>query len=144
MWIKVNEDDAFREVAKILKKNEEELNTNIISILVKLGILDDDTTDAGQTLNQLREAANYKPVEFYKIIFKQELTEEVLNYLGQLKVMAFGADDPCPECGCELDREDDFGDGHEWQDIKCTNGYCTYEWSTEPDWDSLPGGADYD
>ena len=50
--------------------------------------------------------------------------------------------DECPECGEELYLFD-WGRfrGLDWHSIKCKN--CEWDYSNEPDYDSMPGGRDY-
>jgi hypothetical protein len=51
--------------------------------------------------------------------------------------------DECPECGSKLGL---FDSGMikriEWVHLRCMNVDCRYEYSNEPDPDTMPGGKD--
>ena len=48
----------------------------------------------------------------------------------------------CPQCGCELEQEEQGQGRFVWMDTECSN--CDYASSDEPDWDTMPGGYAYD
>ena len=77
--------------------------------------------------------------------FHPEDSEMIMNteIPELLKSIFFWGDetvDPCPDCGCEVERESDSTDGISWENVECSN--CDYSTSDEPDWDSMPGGRD--
>lgn len=144
-YLEILEDDCFRETARILKIPEKALDKLIFNGLMKLDYFEDSEEHAGEYLSDIRSANSLEKTEFYKIIFFRNIEEhETLEFLESIKIMRFGAVDPCPECGSQLQRSEEGGNGAIWYDVECENHNCNYAWSSEPDWDSMQGGADYD
>lgn len=51
----------------------------------------------------------------------------------------------CPLCGSDVEVIDSGSyKGKVWYHYECTNPECQHEESEEPDWDSMPGGHDYE
>ena len=47
----------------------------------------------------------------------------------------------CPECGCETTKTEESYKKYKWENTTCS--HCDYASTTEPDWDSMAGGKDF-
>lgn len=117
------------------------LESWIIEQLEKAEIIQ-EREDCGKTISELCKQAQTSPLEVAMKTFKSFGAAEVYTF-SNLTIMS-DEENPCPECGCKLEVEHDGADGYEWEEHACSNSDCDYKNTTEPDWDLMPGGADYD
>lgn len=124
------------------RTNEVSLNGKILNYLLDKELINDEIEDCGLTIKEIYERNN------------DELTHsEIQNMLGSFSsdtileiiggLLIWNQLGECPECGCEIEIEEDSHGKHQWENKKCINKECGYSEINEPDWDSLPGGHDY-
>ncbi len=94
----------------------------------------------GHSIQTILDDEKIDPLEFVQQAFPTlKDHSELVQILPS--VIFFGTgENPCPECGCELDVEHDGSGSHSWTNINCT--FCDYGDTDEPNWDSMPGGHD--
>lgn len=142
MEVIIKNNDAFHVLSVSTSISPKQLQNKIIWGLQNEGIIACDDEDCGKTVQELADLNNYTIHEIIEILFPEQIeNQEVPELLKSIYI--WGIDGGCPDCGCELNVEEDSGDGHTWENKECSNNECEYATSGEPDWDVLPGGKDY-
>lgn len=128
--------DAYKLLSSIVQIPENELESFIIERLEKRGLLTKDQ-DFGWSIEQIAFDNNMTVPEIVFIIFGTNKHQEVPELLKAIIFWGDGVNYPCPKCGCECEVSEMIQSGHSWNEWACTNSYCDYEDSNEPDWDIL-------
>lgn len=144
MDITIKNNDAYRELCKILSVSQKDLKDQIISKLIKIEFLSEHEQEVGKTIQEIIDEYG----EFYLIKIVTELFPlpsdygniEVQQFTSSLVIWGCAYDNPCSECGCEMEVESESLFGKTWKNYSCTNSECDGGHSNEPDWETIPGG----
>lgn len=138
--ITIEPNDAFEMLKDITRDHINNLPKFIVKKLYKKEFIEGVREDCGKSLDQI---ANQNDVTIYHLIKKVFPTVKYTDEIPELSKYIFlvwnSANNPCPECGCELDFEFDGG----WENTKCSNFDCDFATTTEPDHDNEPGGHSF-
>jgi hypothetical protein len=144
MEIQIKHTDAFRELCKITMSNDKFFEQKILNGLDSINFLMDWSQEAGKTIGDLiDEHSDHTIEEVVQAIFPSGMfngSEEVKEFTRSVLLWGNGSQNPCSQCGCEMEGEEDGMGKTTWIDWKCSNPNCDNADSGEPDWDGLPGG----
>lgn len=125
------------------------LETSELIMKIEHGLINNDMElcdyeDAGLPMSEVIEKYDYKlPAVALKLFGRSDKT--INEHFGQIVFKHLN--DECPQCGHEIDVKPDSGRAngklYKWENKKCSNSNCDYAETGEPDWDCMPGGADY-
>lgn len=138
MEITIKYNDSYRELCKIVSINEKRLHLQIIENLQEIGFLSEPELEAGKTIeNIINEYQEYTLDQVVVAIFKskkQLFNPEVKEFVSSLTVWGDSYDNPCVECGFEMESEEEGIGKKTWINYSCTNSQCENTNSNEPDW----------
>lgn len=139
----IKKNDAFRVLQAITRGFITDVESHIINTLKSERMMSGDPEDCGQTIDDIRQA-NGTPMDYFLNVFfgRVPMKNEIPELIKHIEFVMDGSDNPCPECGCELNQETDAEFGVEYIDTDCSNPGCDYTNTTAPDWDMMPSGHD--
>jgi hypothetical protein len=141
----IRKNESFSVLATATGKNHQELENAIVETLVENQLILESYEDYGKTIQEIMDENQEEIDDFIKFAFpEKEVNSEIAELLKGIYIWGNGSENPCPECGCEMEVENDGIGTVQWVDFKCENPNCNYAESGEPDWDTMPGGIDYD
>jgi len=132
---------AMEVLCLALEISSKSLIDKVIDGLDDLGCIENHFTDAGQTVKEVLEKSNIPLWEFVTVIGLPYVTGDIMKMIGE--ILLWGDADQCPECGSEIIITNDGFDDFEWEEHRCVNHNCGYSTTTEPDFDTMKGGKDY-
>ena len=132
-------------VQLISGKTEKDLEEHILESMKEHLYLDNSFEDCGKTIEDLIiEFDEYSIEDVVEILFPDETENDQLKeVLKSILFLGDGSTNPCDQCGCEMEVQDESQGKYSWQNHNCENPYCDNGSTNEPDWDSMPGGHDY-
>lgn len=140
MHITLKRNDAFYVLGTILQMSEGLLERTILNKLIQERVIYGDKMEAGLSVEEILIQARIEPREGVSLLFpNQKEIEELCPLLEKIILWGKGEENPCPDCGCDLEFEYDA----EITKYNCSNDDCTYSDHNDPDVDILPGGHDY-
>jgi hypothetical protein len=144
MDTKIKHNDAFRVLSTTTGINGRELEERIAGMLIFQQLIEQHYFDYGKTIQEILDLNGWEIKNFIELIFPGNTNKEIPELLKSIYVWGDGSEYPCPQCGCEMESEDDSEGGKYWTNWKCENPNCDHTDINNPDWDTMPGGIDHD
>jgi len=140
----IKKNDAFLVLQKVVSKDSEQLEEIIIDGMIEEQLIFTcDFEVYGKSIHSICNDNGIEVPTIIQILFPGELNNEVPELLKSIFIWGDSCENECDECGCEMESEEDSHGKHSWTNFNCSNPNCSNGWSNEPDWDSMPGGHDY-
>jgi hypothetical protein len=143
----IKKNDSFDVLSTATGINRDDLEQKIIDTLISEQLIEQHFSDYGRTIQDILELSEWKIEDFVEVLGwkeKSRINKEIPELLSSILIWGDASEHPCPECGCEMEATNDGIGTVQWVDFKCENPNCNHAESGEPDWDTMPGGIDYD
>jgi hypothetical protein len=139
MRITIKRDEALKELASLAHKNHIELAKHIIDKAIEARVISDNKEFCGENLFEIFFDNGYNLIAT-TLFCLGKCDPFLMQNFRNLTV--WGMHDDCPECGFDMEFIDGEDHGkYKWHERECLN--CGKRVSNEPNWDSVPGGHDY-
>lgn len=137
----IKQNDSFFAIRKSLETTSFEVQKSLIKAIDYFEI-EIESEYLGSALSEILENNEIEIIDFVNKNFPSlSNNNEFLQIIPSLIIWGDGSENPCDNCGSELDIEPQQSGKYKWNDYECP--ICHERTSNEPDWDSLPGGHDY-
>ena len=124
MEISIKQNDSYRELSKIVSISENKLSEYIINKLEKEEIIGDYQYELSFTIKEVMENyGDYNTSELAYLLFPDfAKNNEVVHFLENLVFWGVALDNPCQQCGCQMEK----ADIDQWHELECSNSECSY------------------
>lgn len=126
-FITLRENNSLHRFCKKYNKTLESVTDKVISTLLRYKLIHDIPEESGETLQYVLDQ-NDTLLDTFCVACFGSYGHTIGSYVKDFQLWGLHYD--CENCGCEL------------EDGKCTN--CNNDTNDYPDFDSMPGGHDYD
>lgn len=144
--VTLKEDENLLEWLKIIQKEKNEFADHVLTKAIEVGVMSDSFVFCGHKLFDMFDEEGYNITQA-TLFCTGKATAETQEYFS--KLIVWGIENKCPECGCKLLLEDanwreEQGDRSSppevtmlWEEWQCINPECMYtdtiDYEPDPD-----------
>ena len=132
--ITLKDNEALAKLSILLELTPQEITEKVLKELESYGLIAGDISDCGKSFLEICKENVKSTVIIGQTVFKKSLKNsmEIIELINDLTIWGYEGD--CPDCGCEVIRENDGNGKVIWTNEKCINyDNCGYAYSNEPD-----------
>lgn len=129
--IRILRTEAVIIIAQLVNYNPDQLEHHIINRMTAEDLLDpQEKMAAGKTVLDQAKLNGLSAQAINKLLFPDYVNREIWELLGGVYFYGTNENDPCNECGCEMELNDNDWDDERQSHIdiyKCTNEDCQHK-----------------